>query len=648
MSRFWAAGVCMLVAVLFLFQIRNDLNLFTDEARFNIKPRFTIVIAENLVIASLALETLGVDEIPVPVRITAELASAVGELLFQVSSASYEISYVKQVTRDQVVGLLSSLDIGRPARVTILEAAFIFLVPFLKNLYKDSNVIVAGDSNGFHTIFGNDTVLERYQHHPFLVNESVIDAFCIQRKKSIQTYERPSCKFSNRFTGNKYKIKFPRGHYAIPCDTMDILAMRKAMIWRNSFQKHSNVIMKTPLVHDTPILTPIMHVQLVSEILSILGNPNHFSFPLAAVPFCPQKLVLEDAGTCWTGDRDPSQKANYAVAHCLPSVIIAGVQKAATGELAQWMSVHPRFRRQDGGLETHYFDCMYNHDDRKSCFSLRDPRMALQGALSSHNLKVHASNSISFSWANLTQEEGWSVYKRLGHLNFDQFEHERRMVFDKTPAYFDLAKPVDVLKRMPSVKLIFIFREPVQRLYSSYYQQCRNTEAASQYLGCSDSEFSSLVNLALNEQKGRLYRGLLLGKYSLHLEKWVSVFPLDQFFISFFQVFNLGPKTVLREIGAFLSSRGPTTYQPAEYGKGVFNIKPFEFKPEYLNNHWVIDSRKSKAVFEQNRPQTIPIEVAKKLENYYRPWNIRLRKFLDENDLYTNSKIIGYPSWLNV
>ncbi len=110
---------------------------------------------------------------------------------------------------------------------------------------------------------------------------------------------------------------------------------------------------------------------------------------------------------------------------CLPSFIVAGAQKAATGWLRQRLAAHPSLA-QGGGKEVHYFDKLQNlHDWR-------------------------------------------SVY-------LDNFATPQALItYEKTPDYLPNATALkSIYSLIPSVSLIFMLRDPSSRAYSAYQHHCR-------------------------------------------------------------------------------------------------------------------------------------------------------------------------------
>ena len=78
--------------------------------------------------------------------------------------------------------------------------------------------------------------------------------------------------------------------------------------------------------------------------------------PILKGKVCAQAV---DAGFCIDEPKKPLR--------CLPSFIVAGAQKAATGWLRQRLAAHPSLA-QGGGKEVHYFDKLQNLHEWRSTY----------------------------------------------------------------------------------------------------------------------------------------------------------------------------------------------------------------------------------------------------------------------------------------
>ena len=136
--------------------------------------------------------------------------------------------------------------------------------------------------------------------------------------------------------------------------------------------------------------------------------------PVLKGKVCAQAV---DAGFCIEEEKKPLR--------CLPSFIVAGAQKAATGWLRQRLAAHPSLA-QGGGKEVHYFDKLQNLHEWRSTY-------------------------------------------------LDNFATPSALItYEKTPDYLPNATALkSIYSLIPSVSLIFMLRDPSSRAYSAYQHHCR-------------------------------------------------------------------------------------------------------------------------------------------------------------------------------
>ena len=136
--------------------------------------------------------------------------------------------------------------------------------------------------------------------------------------------------------------------------------------------------------------------------------------PVLTGKVCAQAI---DAGFCIDEPKKPLR--------CLPSFIVAGAQKAATGWLRQRLAAHPSLA-QGGGKEVHYFDKLQNLHEWRSTY-------------------------------------------------LDNFATPSALItYEKTPDYLPNATALkSIYSLIPSVSLIFMLRDPSSRAYSAYQHHCR-------------------------------------------------------------------------------------------------------------------------------------------------------------------------------
>ncbi|KAL3894096.1 MAG: hypothetical protein SGPRY_013902, partial [Prymnesium sp.] len=153
-----------------------------------------------------------------------------------------------------------------------------------------------------------------------------------------------------------------------------------------------------------------------------------------ALPYSAANGSLADAGACFHL-RPP---LHFSV--CLPSVINLGVQKAGTGELLRWLELHPRVVAHQG--EVHFFD-----------------------TVSRTAYLRHASVP--------TLQRKYAAF--LGKRREPMRLLAGKVVYEKTPAYFDLVDPLKLYSLVPSAAFLVMLRMPAERAISAY-NMCKEME----------------------------------------------------------------------------------------------------------------------------------------------------------------------------
>ena len=183
-------------------------------------------------------------------------------------------------------------------------------------------------------------------------------------------------------------------------------------------------------------------------------------------------------------------------------MINIGVQKAGTGELQTWLSIHPSVKVHGG--EVHFFD----QEDRSPSCKRRRGQLRLRYA--------------HFLWK-------WQRLK--------ESELRGRLVYEKTPAYFDRAQPRFVDCAVPSARLLVMLRDPSERTRSAYAmcqreleaRWCRSTFAevvGRMVIGGSNGTDDSPLHISRREMRRapHLRRMFLMGHYATFLRRWFDAF----------------------------------------------------------------------------------------------------------------------------
>jgi hypothetical protein len=170
----------------------------------------------------------------------------------------------------------------------------------------------------------------------------------------------------------------------------------------------------------------------------------------------------------------------------LPNFIIAGPPKAGTSSLQHYIDRHPDIFIPDN--EAHYFCEHYN-----------------QG--------------IEY-YINFFKE--WAGQKAIG---------------EKTPCYFYIPGiPERIAKDIPDIKLLFIYRNPIDRAYSQYWHNVRRGVehetfdiAVKREIAGSSYTMDDRIRSFYAKEPG-LFSYVSIGKYADHIKRWESFFGKEQMF----------------------------------------------------------------------------------------------------------------------
>lgn len=204
----------------------------------------------------------------------------------------------------------------------------------------------------------------------------------------------------------------------------------------------------------------------------------------------------------------------------LPDFLIIGAQKCGSTSLYSLLTQHPGIVSADV-KEIHYFG---------------NPQNRIRGE------KWYRSHFFSLSKKNLLK-------KKLGYTP---------ITGEATPDMHMPLMPKFVHELLPNIKLISIFRDPVDRAYSQYHHRCNisKKETASFQEAIAHSPSSIASELMDNE---KLYRSsgkrsyITRGLYAEQLERWYQYYPKDQFHVCCSKEIFTDPKTEMQKLLKFLN-----------------------------------------------------------------------------------------------
>jgi len=183
----------------------------------------------------------------------------------------------------------------------------------------------------------------------------------------------------------------------------------------------------------------------------------------------------------------------------LPDFIIPGAAKAGTTSLVAYLRQHTRIFLPQGTGEVHFFNNDKNY-----------------------------SNGIEW-------------YK-----NHFKNAKDNQLVGEKTPRYSELFVPQRMVKYLPDVKLIWIFRNPVDRAYSHYNMYIWN--------GVENLSFEEALEKKEERVKNghNMYNYKSLGKYSIYVKEYLKYYDIKNMMFIVFEDFINDTKNVMNKVTQFL------------------------------------------------------------------------------------------------
>ena len=237
---------------------------------------------------------------------------------------------------------------------------------------------------------------------------------------------------------------------------------------------------------------------------------------------------------------------------------------------------------------------------------------------------------------------------------------ETRVLFEASPNY--LAARVDVAPRIrqtiPDAKLLFVLRDPVERLYS-HFNFARGKLDLPQHI-----DFETFVERCQSYSRGdgpradsaiaeKYLRALEIGNYARYLEKFHSEFGHDRVLVLFYDDLKSNPLAALDRICAFVGV-DPAFYRQYEMNRAnvtfAARLAPLHrlallfnrLLEPVLRHRPALKFRLVSLYKRLNRdPQHIePMrpEIRSRLRDYYRPANAALARMFSDRRL---------PAWVD-
>ncbi|MCW8856262.1 MAG: sulfotransferase [Kangiella sp.] len=260
----------------------------------------------------------------------------------------------------------------------------------------------------------------------------------------------------------------------------------------------------------------------------------------------------------------------------------------------------------------------------------------------------------------------FNTYKEDSGIHLDEYESNfshcaksHKVIIEATPHYLLFGKEIAhiIARTLPRVKLIFILREPVERLYTVY----RNENNIDSQL--TDITFDKYVDLAINgagnnksELESRFNYYLNTGCYAQQLAAYYDHFDANQIRVFFFDDFKKDTPRFVNDVCDFLDIDAnfyrSYNFTVENKTRAFKNLKVHKLAylmnrslEKYLNSMPRLRQRLRSLYMLLNertkRNNHMSDNARDTLTNFYRPYNQELRKLLCKQ-----SNINNLPAWL--
>ena len=170
---------------------------------------------------------------------------------------------------------------------------------------------------------------------------------------------------------------------------------------------------------------------------------------------------------------------------------------------------------------------------------------------------------------------------------------------EDTPFYFWKKEAIDrIFQCVPNVKIISIFRNPVDRAYSNYNLGVRANTEKSTFEDAIDEEIEFLENNSFRDSIDQKRSYITKGVYEKQMKSWFDVFPRKQIHILSTEEMEQKPQETLLKIFKFLEI------------------------PEYT----IKNPQKQKSA----KYEKMNVETRKRLLDYYQPFNEKFFKIINQ------------------
>lgn len=292
--------------------------------------------------------------------------------------------------------------------------------------------------------------------------------------------------------------------------------------------------------------------------------------------------------------------------------VIGGTEKAGTTSLFTYLSLHPEICGSNV-KETNYF---------------RD------------------------NWIGNIETDVYNYQKYYAKCSYS-----KKIFMEASTAYLGAADKVAqrIYKTLPNVKLLFILRNPVNRLYSSFNfhkgrLNIQESMTFDQYIDlCMEYERRTVKGQQIKRLLGdSQLKNLRYGKYYDYIKIYQDIFPKKNIKIIFFEHFKNNEKKSIKDICDFLglnsdyydtynfqpinvtfSGKNKTLHKIAMYLNN--SLEPFLRQKPQLKKHIVHYYKKTNMAKSGYPP--LPNSSREMLSNYYLPSIVKLKTIIEDQEI---------------
>ena len=241
---------------------------------------------------------------------------------------------------------------------------------------------------------------------------------------------------------------------------------------------------------------------------------------------------------------------------------------------------------------------------------------------------------------------------------------KNRLLFEKTPAYFDRASPQLVACAVPSARLLVMLRNPADRARSAYSMCQREMgkpwctppfeEALKRVFIGNWGDASALANASAAPRVSRsalrrephLRRMIHMGQYATFLRRWLDVFTPSRLRVLWLEQFKRDPFACMLEVERFSGlSHHPYRSFATRNAAGLWVVGKSKSSSAATSSDAAAAAAaaaaKSPLPSSSSRNTALPSHQALLLlRAYYAPWQRRLRELL----VVTNTSLLPLDS----